>query len=80
VHRVLLVEHRSVVNPGAGGSFRKFAAVRVSQSRRRRITLASLNGRYRPVTLELSRDVALRFVAELVTVLDPMALEASPPA
>jgi uncharacterized protein len=71
VDRILLVEHRGVVDPDTGGSFavKKIAAVESLRSGRRLVTLAPLNGRYKPHIIEVSEAEELRPVAELVAVL-----------
>ncbi len=71
VDRILLVEHRGLVDADTGASFavKKIAAIDTLRSGRRRITLAALNGRYKPTIIEVSDDEEFRPVAELVAVL-----------
>jgi transcriptional regulator with XRE-family HTH domain len=71
VDRVLLVEHRALVDPDTGGAFgvKKVAAVEATRAGRRRVTLAALNGRYKPSVIEVASDAELRAMAELVGVL-----------
>lgn len=70
VGRVLLVEHRGVVDSDTGGSFAvKRVASITGRHAERRVTLEPLNRRYRSVSIDVTEDEELRPVAELVEVL-----------
>ncbi len=59
------------MDPDTGGGFgvKKVAAVEALRAGRRRVTLAALNGRYKPSVIEVASDAELRAMAELVGVL-----------
>jgi transcriptional regulator with XRE-family HTH domain len=69
VGRILLVEHRGLVDPDTGSSFgvKRIAAVDTLRPGRRRVT--PLNGRYKPSVIEVSQDEELRPIAEFLAVL-----------
>lgn len=71
VGRVVLVEHRALVDADTGGSFavKKVGAITTLRSGRRRVRLDPVNGRYKPHVIELAHDEEFRPIAALVTVL-----------
>ena len=73
VGRVLLVEHRALVDVDTGGAYavKQIASIKRSGSTRV-VTLRSLNHRYKDVRVRVHDDTDLKPVAELVRVLFPM--------
>lgn len=72
VGRVLLVEHRALVDVDTGGAYavKQIASIKRSGNTRV-ITLRSLNHRYKDVPIRVHDDTDLKPVAELVRVLVP---------
>ncbi len=73
VGRVVLVEHRGLVDADTGGSFavKQIGDVTSLRSGVRRVTLEPANRRYRATIIDVTEDDDLRAVAELIDVLGP---------
>ncbi len=69
--RILLVEHRALDDPDLGGPYalKRVKSVRARIDGATRVTLESLNRRYKPIVLALDDPAELRVIGELVDVL-----------